>query len=55
MEEVLRPDIPQVNSIYQNEFGEILGDCTPDEIDSILKIVKELKATLHQKKKEYDI
>lgn len=52
---LLRPDIPQVNSIYQNEFAEILGDCTPNEIDSILKIVKELKATLHQKKKEYDV
>ena len=52
---LLRPDIPQVNSIYQNEFAEVLGDCTPDEIDSILKIVKELKTTLHQKKKEYDI
>jgi len=52
---LLRPDIPQVNSIYQNEFSEVLGDCTPDEIDAILKIVKELKATLHHRKKEFDI
>ena len=52
---LLRPDIPQVNSIYQNEFADVLGDCTPDELDSILKIVKELKATLHLRKKEFDI
>ncbi len=51
---LLRPDVPQVNSIYQNEFADVLSDCTPDEIDSILKIVKELKSTLHQKKNSFD-
>ena len=51
---LLRPDIPQVNSIYQNEFSEVLGDCSPSEIDAILKIVKELKATLHTQKNNFD-
>lgn len=46
---VLRSNIPEVNGIYQNEFSELLSDCTPSEIDSILKIVKELKQTFHQK------
>ena len=50
---LIRPNIPQVNTIYQTEFQEILGDCTPTEIDSILKIVRELKTTMHKKNK-YD-
>ncbi len=49
---LLRTDIPEVKGLYQNEFAEILSDCTPAEIDSILKIVKELKSTMH-KKEEY--
>ena len=52
---LIRPDIPEVNSLYQNEFAEILEDCTPDEIDAIIKIVKELKATMHANKNIYDV
>lgn len=50
---LLRPDIPEVNNLYRNEFAEILGDCTPDEIDAIIKIVKELKSTMHSNKNIY--
>ncbi len=49
---LLRPDIPEVKNLYQSEFSEVLADCTPAEIDSLLKIVKELKLTMH-KKEEY--
>ena len=52
---LIRPDIPEVNNLYQNEFAEILGDCTPGEIDAIIKIVKELKATMHTNKNTYDL
>jgi len=51
---ILRPNTPEVNSVYQTEFQDLLGDCTPDEIDSILKIVKELKTTMRIHKNEYD-
>lgn len=49
---ILRPDVPEVRNLYQHEFSEILADCTPKEIDSIFKIVRELKTTMH-KKSEY--
>lgn len=49
---LLRPDVPEVKGIYQNEFAEVLNDCTPAEIESLLKIVKELKSAMH-KKEEY--
>lgn len=46
---LLRANVQEVNNIYQTEFAEILADCTPTELDSILKIVKELKTTMHNK------
>ncbi|MDD4291095.1 MAG: helix-turn-helix transcriptional regulator [Clostridia bacterium] len=45
---ILRPDVPEVNQLYQKEFYAILSDCTPTEIDSILKIVREVKDTIHK-------
>lgn len=44
---LLRSDIPAVNNLYKSEFAEVLADCTPSEIDSILKIVKEVKRSMH--------
>lgn len=46
---ILRPDIPIVNQLYQQEFSNLLKDCTPKEIESILKIVQEVKTSLHNK------
>ena len=53
-DEILRPDVPVVNRIYQKEFAELLGDCTPTEVEAILKIVRELKTTMRTNKTEYD-
>ena len=41
---LLRPDIPSVSEIYEDEFRGILSDCTSAERDGILKIVREVKA-----------
>lgn len=43
---LLRTNTPEVNGIYQGEFNDLLADCSPAEIDSIIKIVKELKTTM---------
>ena len=44
-DDLIRLDIPIVHGLYQTEFAALLDGCTPGEIDSIIKIVKELKAT----------
>lgn len=46
---LLRANVTSVNTLYQSEFNELLADCTPQEMDSILKIVQQLKTTMHQK------
>ena len=51
---ILRPDVPEVNSLYQREYAQLLTDCTPSEIETIMKIAKEVKASLHAKKDNDD-
>lgn len=51
---LLRTDIPEVNNIYKSEFAELLEDCTPIEIESIFKIVKEVKKSMHSPKPNID-
>lgn len=47
---LLRTDIPQVNTILNQELNDILSDCTPSEIQTILKIVTEIKNAIHKAK-----
>ena len=46
---ILRADVPEVNILYQNEIGDLLKDCDPDEISAIRDIVKQLKQTMRIK------
>ena len=43
---LIRPDLPQVNGLYQTEFGALLSDCSPTEMEKILKIVANVKENL---------
>lgn len=49
---LLRADVTSVNGLYQSEFAELLSDCTPQEMESIIQIVKQLKTTMHQKNED---
>lgn len=46
---ILRPDVPQVNDLYQHEYSVLLSDCTPTEIEALMRITKEIKETLRKK------
>ena len=52
---LLRLNVPEVNEIYQGEFNEIIADCSPAEIESLIKIVAEIKATMRSTKNENEI
>ncbi len=45
---LLRPDIPEVKTLYQSELNDLLADCTPGEIESIFVIVREFKEQMHK-------
>ncbi len=51
---ILRTDVPEVNEMYRNEYSDLLSDCTPAEIESIMEITKQVKTTLHSKKNTED-
>ena len=46
---LLRADVPEVKTIYQGEFAELLEDCSASEMEAILNIVREVKASMHKK------
>lgn len=46
---LLRAEVPEVKPIYQGEFADLLEDCTPSEMESLLSIVRSVKATIHRK------
>lgn len=50
---LIRPNIPEVKLIYQGEFADLLKDCSPTEIEAIVKMAKELKKTMHSYKDTY--
>ena len=41
---LIRPDITGRRDVYQSEFGELVRDCTPEEIEMLSKIVRHIKA-----------
>lgn len=43
-DDLLRINIPQVKVLYQSELAEFLKDCTPTEMDSLLQILRQVKA-----------
>lgn len=46
---ILRPNVPEVNSLYQHEYADILSDCTPGQLETIMKITREIKASFEKK------
>ncbi len=49
-DEILRPNVPTVNSIYQGEFSKIFKDCSAAELESLLKIIQEIKTSMRTNK-----
>lgn len=45
---LLRPDVPEVKTIYQGELAEVLEGCSASEMEAILNIVREVKASMHK-------
>ena len=45
-DEILRADVPAVYQLYQNEFSRIVEDCTPAEIESLKRILLQVKQSM---------
>lgn len=51
--DILRLDTPAAINDYPQEFTALISDCNSSEIESILKIAKEVKLSLKKQKQEY--
>ena len=47
-DQILRANIPSVNELGRSEYGELLSDCTPQEIETLIAFTKQLKETLRK-------
>ena len=52
-DDILRLSTPPSTASYPEEFADLLKGCTAGEIDAILRISRQVKATLENQKKEY--
>lgn len=48
---LLRTDIPSVSNIQNSEVVEILSDCSADEVQFLIKMMKEIKSGLRSQNK----
>lgn len=51
--DILRLDTPAAINDYPQEFTALIADCNSSEIESILKIAKEVKTSIRKEKQDY--
>ena len=49
---LLQTDIPPVNALQTKEVNDLLVGCSSAEVQTLLKIMKEIKLAINQAKKE---
>ena len=45
---ILRADVPEVKNIFKKEFSELFDDCTPQELDVLINLLKTVKQNMRQ-------
>ena len=43
---ILRANVPTVNQLYQSELSRIIEDCTPAELETLKRIIIQLKQSM---------
>ena len=43
---ILRANVPAVEPVLEQDYHEVLADCTPEEIQALISITKQLKQTM---------
>lgn len=49
-DKLLRTTVPEVNAVYEDEVRGILDGCSSDEKESLIRMLKDMKATLLKSK-----
>lgn len=51
-DEIIKASVPSVSQILTQEYADLLADCTPEEIQALVTITKQLKETMRTHKTE---
>jgi len=49
---IIKARVPAVSQLLYQEYADILADCTPDEVQALIRITKQLKETMRTHKTE---
>lgn len=49
-DKLLRTTVPEVNAVYEDEVRGILDGCSSDEKESLIRMLRDMKATLLKSK-----
>lgn len=49
---ILKANVPSVSQLLVQEYADLLSDCTPEEIQALITITKQLKTTMRTHKTE---
>lgn len=49
---ILKANVPTVSQLLVLEYTDLLSDCTPEEIQALITITKQLKTTMRTHTKE---
>ena len=52
MDELLCGSLVQGKAVMQNEYAEMLADCSPDEVKLIIDLTKVIKRSIREKRTE---
>ena len=51
-DEIIKASVPSVSNLLIQEYADLLADCTPEEIQALVTITKQLKDTMRTHKAE---
>ena len=49
---IIKARVPAVSQLLYQEYADTLADCTPDEIEALIRITKQLKETMRTHRTE---
>lgn len=51
-DEIIKASVPSVSHLLIQEYADMLADCTPEEVQALITITKQLKTTMRTNKAE---
>ena len=51
-DEIIRANVPSVSQLLNQDYAEVLSDCTPEEVQTLITITKQMKTAMRTHRAE---